>query len=101
VPTACFTTQLLFRMLGISLKRLLRFLSAAGPSPSRNLRTVMSMREGRCQAAAVRSVKGTSHCAMLLSDIHTLHPAEIRKQRHLARLALKGNFALPSLQPCS
>lgn len=39
VPTACFTTQLLFRMLGINLKRLLRFLSAAGPSPSRNLRT--------------------------------------------------------------
>lgn len=40
VPTACFTTQLDLRMLGMSLKRLLRFLSAAGPSPSRNLQQV-------------------------------------------------------------
>lgn len=38
VPTACFTTQEDFRMLGMSLKRLLRRLSAAAPSPSRNLR---------------------------------------------------------------
>ena len=37
VPTACFTTQEDFRMLGMSLKRLLRRLSAAAPSPSRNL----------------------------------------------------------------
>ena len=37
VPTACLTTQLLRMMWGMSLKRLLRFLSAARPSPSRNL----------------------------------------------------------------
>lgn len=55
VPTACLTTQEDFRMLGMSLKRLLRRLSAAAPSPSRNLRQAQQQHSVQPRADRITS----------------------------------------------